>query len=57
MFGTKRGKVTGGWRKLDNEELHNLHSSPNIIGVTKWKNMVWAGHLARMEQCEVNINF
>jgi hypothetical protein len=35
MFGPKRGEVTGGWRKLHNEELHNLYSSPNIIETIK----------------------
>jgi hypothetical protein len=40
--------VTGGWRKLHNEELHNLYSSPNIIRMIKAKRMRWAGHVARM---------
>jgi hypothetical protein len=35
IFGTKRNEVTGGWRKLYNEELHNLYSSPSIIGMNK----------------------
>jgi hypothetical protein len=35
IFGPKRGEVTGGWRKLHNEELHNLYSSPNIIRTIK----------------------
>jgi hypothetical protein len=34
IFGQKRGVVTGGWRKLHNEELHNLYSSTNIIRMT-----------------------
>jgi hypothetical protein len=42
IFVTKRDEVTGGWRKLHNEELHNLYSSPSII------RMRWAGHVARM---------
>jgi hypothetical protein len=48
MFGPKRDGVTGGWRKLHNEELHNLHSSPSIIRIIKSRRMRWAGHVARM---------
>jgi hypothetical protein len=40
--------VTGGWRKLHNEELHNLYSSPSIIRVIKSRRMEWAGHVVRM---------
>jgi hypothetical protein len=40
--------VTGGWRNLHNEELHNLYSSPSIIRMIKSKIMRWAGHVARM---------
>jgi hypothetical protein len=40
--------VTGGWRKLHNEELHNLYSSPSIIKMTKSRRMRWTGHVARM---------
>jgi hypothetical protein len=40
--------VTGGWRKLHNEELHNLYSSPSIIRNIKSRRMWWAGHVARM---------
>jgi hypothetical protein len=47
IFGLKRDEVTGGWRKLHNEELHNLHSSPNIIRI-KSRRIRWAGHVARM---------
>jgi hypothetical protein len=38
----------GDWRKLHNEELHNLYSLPNIIRMIKSKRMRWAGHVARM---------
>jgi hypothetical protein len=48
IFGPKRGEVTGGWRKLPNEELHGLYSSPSIVRVIKARRMRWAGHVARM---------
>jgi hypothetical protein len=48
IFGPKRDEVTGGWRKLHNEELHGLYSSPNIVRVIKARRMRWAGHVARM---------
>jgi hypothetical protein len=48
IFGPKRNGVTGGWRKLHNEELHNLYSSPSIIRIIKSRRMRWAGHVAQM---------
>jgi hypothetical protein len=48
IFGPKRERVMGGWRKLHNEELHNLYSSPSIIRIIKSRRMRWAGHMARM---------
>jgi hypothetical protein len=48
IFGPKRDGVTGGWRKLYNEELHNLYSSSSIIRIIKSKRMRWAGNIARM---------
>jgi hypothetical protein len=48
IFGPKRNEMTGDWRKLHNEELHNLYSSPSIIRAMKSKRMKWAGHVARM---------
>jgi hypothetical protein len=48
IFGPKRDEVTRGWRKLHNEELHNLYSSPSIIRVIKSRRMRSAGHAARM---------
>jgi hypothetical protein len=47
IFALKRDEVTGGWRKLHNEELHNLYSSPNIIRMIKSKRMRSAGRVAR----------
>jgi hypothetical protein len=40
--------VTGGWRKLHNEELHNLYSSPSVIRIIKLRKMRWVAHVARM---------
>jgi hypothetical protein len=48
VFGPKRDEVTGEWRKLQNEELNNLYSLPNIVRVVKLKRMRWAGHVANM---------
>jgi hypothetical protein len=46
ICGPKREEVTGGWRKLDNEKLHNLYSSPNIIRMIKSRRKRGAGHVA-----------
>jgi hypothetical protein len=48
IFGPKRDKVTGEWRKLHNEELNDLYSSPSIIRIIKVRRMRWVGHGARM---------
>jgi hypothetical protein len=48
IFGLKRGEVTGEWRKLHNEELHDLYSSSSTITMMKSRRMWWAGHVARM---------
>jgi hypothetical protein len=48
IFGPKRDEVTGEWRKLHNEELRDLYSSPSIIRIIKSRKMIWAGHVARM---------
>jgi hypothetical protein len=47
IFGPKR-EEDGSWRKLHNDELHNLYSSPNIVRVIKTRRLRWAGHVARM---------
>jgi len=46
IFGPKRDEVTGEWRKLHNEELNGLYSSPNIFQVIKSRRMRWVGHVA-----------
>jgi hypothetical protein len=48
IFGPKRDEVTGEWRKLHNEELHDLYSSPSIIRIRKARRVRCAGHVARM---------
>jgi hypothetical protein len=48
IFGPKRDKVTGEWRKLHNEELNDLYFSPSIVRVTKLRGMRWAEHVAHM---------
>jgi hypothetical protein len=48
IFWPKRDEVTREWRKLHNEKLHDVYSSPNIVQVIKARRMRWAGHVARM---------
>ena len=48
IFGSRRDKVTGEWRRLHNEELKDLYSSPDIVRVIKSRRMRWAEHVARM---------
>jgi hypothetical protein len=48
IFGPRSEEVTGGWRKLHNEELRNLYSSPSVIRTIKSRRMKWAGHVTRM---------
>jgi hypothetical protein len=48
IFGPKRDEVTGGWRKLHNEALHDLYSSTSIIRIIKSRRMRWAWRVARM---------
>jgi hypothetical protein len=48
IFGPKRDEVTGDWRKLHNEELHNLCSSPSILRIIELRRMRWAVHIARI---------
>jgi hypothetical protein len=48
IFGPKRDEVTGEWRKLHNEELRDLHSSPSTIRIIESRRMRWAGNVARI---------
>jgi hypothetical protein len=57
IFGPKRDEVTGEWRKLLNEEVHNVYSSPNIIRMMKSRRMRWAGHVARMGRRGLHIGY
>jgi hypothetical protein len=48
LFGPKRDEITGGWRKLHNEELNDLYCSPIIVRVTKSRRTRWTGQVARV---------
>jgi hypothetical protein len=48
IFGLHKDEVTGGWRKLHNEELHNVYTAPSIIRMIESSRMRWARHVARM---------
>jgi hypothetical protein len=53
IFGPKRDKVTEEWKKLYNDELNDLYSSPNIICVIKLRRKKWAGHMGHMGERRV----
>jgi len=57
IFGPKRGKITREWRKVHNEEINDLYSSPNIVWVIKWRRIRWVGHVARMGRREAYTGF
>jgi len=57
IFGPRRDEVTGEWRRLHNEELNDLYSSPNIVRVIKSRKMRWAGHVARVGEERGRIGF
>jgi len=50
IFGPRRDEVTGEWRRLHNEELNDLYSSPNIVRMIKSRRMRWAGHVTHMNE-------
>jgi hypothetical protein len=55
MFGPKRDEAAGEWRKLHNEKLNGLYSSPNVVRVIKSRRMRWTGHVARLGRREACI--
>ena len=57
VFVPKRDEVTGEWRKLHNEELNDLYSTPHIFRVIKPRRMTWARHVARIGRVEANTGF
>jgi hypothetical protein len=57
MFGTRRDEVTGGRRKLHNEELHNLYFSPSKIKLIKSRIMRWEEHIARMVRRGLHVEY
>jgi hypothetical protein len=57
IFGLQWSEMVRGWGNVDNGELHNLYSSPNITRLMKSRRMRWAGHEARMERKETHIGF
>jgi hypothetical protein len=57
IFWPKRDEVMGEWRKLHNEELHDLYSLPNLIRMMKSRRMRWAGPIARMGETEMHIGY
>jgi hypothetical protein len=57
IFGPERDEVVRGWRKLHNEEFHNLYVSPSISRMIKSTRMSWIGHVARMVEKRMRIGF
>jgi hypothetical protein len=57
IFGPRRDEVTGDWRKLNNEDLRNLYSSPNIIRMIKSRRRALTGHVARMKERGMYIRY
>jgi hypothetical protein len=57
IFGPKREEVAGGWRRLHNEELHNLYTLPNIVRAIESKRMRWEGHVACIGGREMDATF
>jgi hypothetical protein len=56
IFGRKREEVARGWRRLYNEEFHNIYASPNVIRVNKSRSMRWVGQVVRIGQVRIAYN-
>jgi hypothetical protein len=57
IFGPKKDEVTGEWRKLHSEKLHDFYSLPSIIRIIKSRRMRWTGHVARMGRRGTRIDY
>jgi hypothetical protein len=57
IFGPKRVEMVGGWKRLHNEELHNLYISPNIIRVIESRRVKWTGHVAYIREVRIAHKF
>jgi len=57
IFRLRNDEVTGEWRKLHNEELNDLYSSPGVVRVIKYRRMKWFGHVARLGEERVCISY
>jgi hypothetical protein len=57
IFGLKRDEVMGEWRKLHNEELRDLYSSPSIIRIIKSRRMRWTDHVARIGEKKKHVGY
>jgi hypothetical protein len=57
IFGSNRDELTGGLRKLHNEELHNFYSSPSIIRIVESRRLRWTGHIVRMGRRGIHIGY
>jgi hypothetical protein len=57
IFARRKDEVTGGWRRLHNEDLHNLYSSSSTIRMIKSRRIRWSRHVARMARREMHIGY
>jgi hypothetical protein len=57
IFGSEREEVKGDWRRLHNEELHNLSSLADVVCIIESRNMDWAGHVALMKEMKMHEHY